>query len=888
MHLRRHFLRDVFIFSFPVVTILGIGVIASAVTFYNAEIVNFHGYVTRSLRIGGWRQMLHSNANAFNPFKQKRYLPNKEFANVPLRRYSIQVKASNLDKLKEHLPGSAKVWQRAWLQNGNKFTRVEIRNRGQRLENFFWARKAWQFKTKKESLIDGQRIIKLAPLGSRLENYICLMLARELGLPAPKTDIVQLFINKEDQGLYVQEEEIDELMIRRVNRMPGDVFHGELFFPNEPKLNTDDLFVNPYYWEKKSRNNRYGENHRPYLTEFLDLVCDKSLESYERFYQLLDKDEIALYFAVVTFLGDQHADSAHNHKLYFNPLSGKFESIVWNLLLGSMQGKGVESFANRFFYKLTRDPRFLDRVHEILNDRILTGEIVTKILGELDRIQKNYSNIALDQDLFKRSIESAKRRLATRASTLARIAEKTEVSFLSQPNETGTALSIYATALTSFKLRKLKLNRYVDDLLVYEDRDFDGKISGADRQLPVSVNAGWIDVLAKDAYLYTGRDFSAPYRPDTENEEHYLESKYYTTLASLRSPYLLSFGRSDEEVLVEEIVLERTVYEGDVVVQRGHPETRVSTETIHPWRFNSSIRSRRYRFSGRVELTEDLEIFSRDSVTVEPGTEFFLGPDVSIISYRRLFWEKVKVTRLDPNRPWGVIALQGQDASGSVISDCVIEGGSHKTWRYIYYSGMVSVHYANNVTIRNSIFSDNVRGDDVIRFAKCHDLCIEGVSVLRANGDAIDCDISTGQISNVKIRDPMNDGIDLMTSNVDLANIDIINAGDKGISLGENSNPKIVDCKIVNSVIGIGIKDGSDPIISNVHFAGNQIAVTGYDKNWRYPGGGKGTLHSCTFVDNEVDIKLDKGSSLNLEACITQNRYVLPLDMPNEFLKETK
>ena len=41
--------------------------------------------------------------------------------------------------------------------------------------------------------------------------------------------------------------------------------------------------------------------------------------------------------------------------------------------------------------------------------------------------------------------------------------------------------------------------------------------------------------------------------------------------------------------------------------------------------------------------------------------------------------------------------------------------------------------------------------------------------------------------------------------------------------------------------------------------------MTSYDKNWRYPGGGRGQLIDCVLTGNDVDVKLDEASRLRIE-----------------------
>ena len=169
-----------------------------------------------------------------------------------------------------------------------------------------------------------------------------------------------------------------------------------------------------------------------------------------------------------------------------------------------------------------------------------------------------------------------------------------------------------------------------------------------------------------------------------------------------------------------------------------------------------------------------------------------------------------------------------------------------------------------------------------MRFGRCSQLRIEGCRVEGANGDGIDCDISDGVISDTVVVRPRNDGIDLMTSNVNLHRVTVRGAGDKAISFGEGANPEVSDCKLIDCVMGIGLKDGSNPTLRNVEISGCGVGILGYDKNWRYPGGGGGTLIECRLTNNRKDIILDRVSTLRLVRCRVDAAFELPADALDE------
>jgi hypothetical protein len=353
--------------------------------------------------------------------------------------------------------------------------------------------------------------------------------------------------------------------------------------------------------------------------------------------------------------------------------------------------------------------------------------------------------------------------------------------------------------------------------------------------------------------------------------------RMYTRLAYLGSPFLLEATQGTPRVTGLRIV--RNVGKGPVTVRPGPAQGYVSEETIHPWRFPPPAAARTYRFRGVVKLTRDLVVREQDRFEAEAGTRFLLGPGVSIVLRSRVDLSGIEVNRLDASRPWGVFVLQGAAASDSSVVSSSFRGGGDATLNHVYYSGMVSIHYADRVRFKDCVFADNLQGDDTVRFACCRELRVEACRVDGANGDAIDCDISDGIILDTHIHRPRNDGIDLMTADVELVRNTVEGAGDKGISFGESANPRVTDCRLRGCVMGVGLKDASNPILTRVEITGCDLAVSGYDKNWRYPGGGRGVLVECTLKDNVRDVALDPASRLRMVRCEVGEPFRVPAEI---------
>ena len=269
-------------------------------------------------------------------------------------------------------------------------------------------------------------------------------------------------------------------------------------------------------------------------------------------------------------------------------------------------------------------------------------------------------------------------------------------------------------------------------------------------------------------------------------------------------------------------------------------------------------------------MRETLIVPKSDKLVVDAGATILLDPDVSILSYGQVV---VRGTRERPvtfrpaieGRPWGTIALQGEGANGSKFEHVRFKGGGGASMGRIDYTGMVSVHWAHQVTFSDCEFSDNLRSDDTLH-AVHSNLTIKNSAFLRTNSDSIDFDYSAGTIANNRFETSGNDAIDLMGSSPQIIGNSITRAGDKGISIGEDSHPFVFNNYITRSQIGVGIKDRSEPFLLHNVITQNKIGIGEYAKTWSYGSGGWGKLINTVVVDNKTDFNTDKHSRLTRAA----------------------
>ena len=129
--------------------------------------------------------------------------------------------------------------------------------------------------------------------------------------------------------------------------------------------------------------------------------------------------------------------------------------------------------------------------------------------------------------------------------------------------------------------------------------------------------------------------------------------------------------------------------------------------------------------------------------------------------------------------------------------------------------------------------------------------------------DGFDADFCEGLIDNLSIEDTGNDAIDFSGSVVNIKRMDIHRAGDKGISVGEETHLNVTSTYINGANIGVASKDLSLLKINLVNMVNCKTGFAGYQKK---PEFGPATIEVKRYGAEQVDqlYLLDKGSKLML------------------------
>lgn len=158
--------------------------------------------------------------------------------------------------------------------------------------------------------------------------------------------------------------------------------------------------------------------------------------------------------------------------------------------------------------------------------------------------------------------------------------------------------------------------------------------------------------------------------------------------------------------------------------------------------------------------------------------------------------------------------------------------------------------YNSTVSIENSIFKNNLNGDDLINFYNCEFEFLDSF-VSESLSDAIDSDFSKGKVENLTFTNIGNDALDFSGSSVNIDRCSFTNVFDKAVSAGESSFVNLSNSYISESELAIVVKDGSELTSYNNILKDNRVNYAVFFKKDFYD---VPTLTVDTLNRNEINL----------------------------------
>jgi len=856
----KRLVRSLFLWSWvvtlPVTVIGGYWVLSTLERFYTYKVRYFPGNISE-LELGNI-----ANYEINRLAQRIRAGVSNNFQNSPtqLSRVHLIVSESEIAQLESHMPQSGFQYVKGRLLINGQIEKARVKYRGDTFYRWAWSKKSMRIKTTRDNLLDGLRYSNfLAPrTEEQLNNYFSYRLANIMGLVTPETEIVRLFVNGQDKGVHIKVEQINELLLRRNQLMPGDIYRGEIIGKDMFRgSNIRSLFDSPAVWDKVAINNHFDENAIAPLTMLVDLVNragDPNAQA--KLSELMDMATWGLYSAYETLTQSTHTDDVHNWRLYYDPWRSQFLPIIWDTMGWNDQLRGVgyqpeiisnslikmmfsngdfiraRSSALKQFFDSGKDEQFLREVRqtiqtmgkEIMSDPFLNPPDPDLVKHQMSRLEQ------VIEDVFQKN-----RRFLFESVT------EQHLRYTYTPHTLGLSI-VGRHPLGVLKLeydRPITVKPQVEVLFFTAGGEVVVDISGT--------------VKTDGNFLYLNAGFLPNVTTAPINKVVWAPGYYRIQFTGLNPDQRLTtitVQRSDEWLPAIEVnALDQNVFDN----LYAPISTQLELEPVI--------------WAGEVTLTGRNLMHS--SLVINPGTTVRLAPGATLVLKDRLTavgTPEAPIQFLPMQKgqaPWGAIVLQGHGADGTQLAHCKLTGGSGSKGDLFEYSGMLSIHDVKDVYIGNCRFENNSVVDDMLHTVYS-EIRLEGVRFENAYSDAVDFDISKVEIVDSYFEGSGNDAVDLMTSEAVITGTLFKHNGDKGISVGENSRLFGANNRFSNNKIGIQSKDRSSVVLFNHSFVDNKTALHAYKKNWRYGEGGTIFIAKSAIVGGEVTAQAQKRSSIAL------------------------
>jgi hypothetical protein len=776
-----------------------------------------------------------------------------------------------LARLDRNLPHSGFEYVKGQLFDGERFADVKMRYRGDFHYHWAFDKKSLRIKMRKGERFHGLQTFNLIvpKFVAQTSDVLGYQLASHLGLLRPDAKLAWVYVNGACRGLHLMIEQIEESTLRANERMPGDIYVGEMVAKDQWQGIPPNVFDHPFLWEKVAVNNHFPPEARGPLSRLCELLAMPQSEwLHEQLGQLLDIEAFGRMAALESLIGSYHTGEAHNWRLYWDPWRLHFEPIIWDptayggfeRLNGELPAS-MDPHVSRLHLLLMHNASFLAARHRALQGFLESSHLV-EFNEQVDQAVAA-ARFACEHDplLLPAEPEFVRSVVDALPGHVRRLQDKVRSEFLDDRSPVrfsvtdGGALRIEVAdrvPVTGIEVRLRQARRDVQSAVMRIGRA--GEVVA--RPIPLGVRRGGSEILL-------GATLHAQLAPTGR-----VEFGVVRVLTQKVAP-------TTYDLLLQDVDLRDGLLGIDVIRsggERERAERAVSLpEPQHDFLFASGKDTEVVPttvWQGLVELQGETRI--RGELVISAGSVIHMGPSASLIVEGRVFAEgseerPIRFVRSDAERAWGTVALRTRKADDSSLRHVSFDGGSgHVDPQGMYeYSAMFSVHDCQGVRIEQCSFTNGSVVDDMVHVVY-GDIDFHGCRFVGCPSDAVDIDISRARFVDCDFERSGNDGLDLMTSRVTVDGCDFVDCGDKGISVGEGSRLLAVGTTHRRCLIGVQAKDGSRAALAGARFDSCQQSLDAYRKNWRYAAGGTIHAHACTFVDDGKAPTADAGSHISI------------------------
>jgi hypothetical protein len=679
--------------------------------------------------------------------------------------------------------------------------------------------------------------------------------------------MVLMSFNKKDQGLYWLCEHFTGEMLAYAKKTETQIFGSiDRWVRNcqdGPKtgipIRDYDSFWEPALQRPYLPSNSYSEKSWSILEKLSNAIKSGNLQDIEKNF---DIDKYILFSLIISLSGNLHGElGEHNSKLYFNSLAGKLEPIPWDLDLKKYPnwGRSLDVYPHIPKLKLLLEENFNLReqrstsLYKYLKDHDVISSLRNRFLKDHALSEKDLENVPYGsflRDTLSGAIETLMHNRKKILSLISHSTVDVNINYLQSKIE----LEITPRMHSSVSLNNLSINNIDIDAI---------HVNGEIKKLPHTFhsnrklvsNLSHPDGLNHKYILFANQPLSSTTKTTINTSNLKLKN-------SSSNNILINFSNTTTQIPLKDNDI-KTYSKKDLVLinsssgfeelQKNHPEDIITEKN------EILFKSKKYT------LTQTVITPPAKKITIQEGTEFILSNKSSFILNGSVLMlgkpnNRIRFRPSEDQSWYGTVAITHEDKQHSDINWAVFHSGFESWIDHQFFSGTLSI-YGGSSNISNSIIA-NAKGDDGLNIKYCN-LNLRNSIFINNSSDAIDADFSYGSIKKSVFKNNLGDAIDFSGGNFLLTDNRVLNSGDKGISVGEQTLVILQNNLIEKNVIGCASKDGSKVYINGGAFYNNNKNIDIYCKK-DYFGGSEVILPKNLYQKYKDSIFIDKFSNISL------------------------
>jgi hypothetical protein len=857
----------------------------------------------------------------FNPFRTQHLLLNSGLPvydlSIKKQQYALLEEAVAKARKQGFMDDSLKVWADAkFLHDGEEYN-VKVRIRGDLPPHWQGPKKSWRIKfgnitverdgerVKEPYYFDGKRQINLIIPIDRdyVLSYFVNSLMNEQGLVVPRDRFVVLRINGAMQGLYYEVEHFDKPLLASRGRPETAVFAQNdraMHFEKYSKYGTPGASDARFdLGSIRQLVDREGDLGLRAIRVLIDHSLDPTPEAFRRVRAVLDWERYLRFRNLTTLCNTNHVRfGSDNLRLYYDESRGLLEPVPWDLHITRMPSEpGTIDFWNSHGPDAIQRATLTDPELRLERNRLLWELLADggrSLMKRYDRIHDKIRPLAW-ADVLRTPIQGHKmdQRRADLAYNVRRVHKvlSSSTGSLVYRLETSdrAALELAATSFSGLQLEQIELSDpavFEGAYRLYEDTNDDGRLDEGDALLAETTSAG-----GRIAF-----EFERPLLPEVEYGGDFIKNRYweYFETRAGRVRFFLAGRVAPErrhplqwtspaiEVAAVNAVTGLRMASAELSQTEPLPENHISIASYdgsdpfdldapertlgefvsaHPQFRPSSDRPGAAELSGAAAVSGTVIVPKTVPLILKPGTELAMSPGASILAYGGLIASgtpeaPIRIHEAEPGEAWGVLAVV-RPPEPVVASHLQVRGAGQAQLNGILFTGGFAVH-DGDLEIEHCRFSE-MQSEDGVNL-KNGRISMSNCVIADGASDGMDLDFVTGEVRDSAFLGNRGDGLDISGSQVLVVGNRFERMGDKGISVGENSQPIIVNNLLRANTIGISTKDLSFARVAYSTFVDNTLAIEAKRKK-PFFGGGGGEFLNNVFTGNEELLTQDSFSA---------------------------